>query len=365
MPSPMETALSVRPAPEKGNDAYSNTQPLWQPIWGRGIFGGALVGQSLVAAQHTVASDFVVHSLHSSFLAAGRRSQPVFYHVEAVRDGRLLKTRRVHAWQATECIFTAFISFVRESTIRSDMSSNGNDNKIVLRHQPQMPLVRPGIPDISSGRGEAKSELLSKTCSANPDCPFLCVRIPFAGDAGCGPESRRLRTWIRVRDHIDGDGKNVVYRQRTHLAALAYMSDNYFVGTIQRAHHARRFHKETVDATIAALDSEHNRLSKEQAVRAFSHLADEETKENTTSQPSLQEPLHVAMMVSLDHTIYFHNQKAVKADEWLLTEMETPWAGDERGLVVQRIWSQDGLLVATCVQEGLVRMKQEASISKL
>lgn len=36
----------------------------------------------------------------------------------------------------------------------------------------------------------------------------------------------------------------------------------------------------------------------------------------------------------------------------MLTEMESPWAGNEGGLVVQRIWSTDGILVATCIQEG-------------
>ena len=56
-------------------------------------------------------------------------------------------------------------------------------------------------------------------------------------------------------------------------------------------------------------------------------------------------------MVSLDHTIYFHNPKGFRADDWLLTEMESPWSGDGRGLVFQRIYSQNGLLIATCVQE--------------
>lgn len=35
----------------------------------------------------------------------------------------------------------------------------------------------------------------------------------------------------------------------------------------------------------------------------------------------------------------------------MFTEMESPWAGDGRGLVTQRIYTKDGLLVATCVQE--------------
>ena len=66
----------------------------------------------------------------------------------------------------------------------------------------------------------------------------------------------------------------------------------------------------------------------------------------------------IGMMVSLDHTIYFHRPREIRADEWLFSEMESPWAGDGRGLVLQRIWNRKGVLVASCVQEGLVRLKQ-------
>lgn len=57
------------------------------------------------------------------------------------------------------------------------------------------------------------------------------------------------------------------------------------------------------------------------------------------------------MMVSLDHTIYFHRPREIRADDWLLSENESPWSGDGRGLVFQRIWNREGVLVASCVQE--------------
>lgn len=50
-------------------------------------------------------------------------------------------------------------------------------------------------------------------------------------------------------------------------------------------------------------------------------------------------------------TIYFHNPKKVRADEWMFAEMESPWSGDGRGVVTQRIFSADGTLLATCFQE--------------
>ena len=63
-------------------------------------------------------------------------------------------------------------------------------------------------------------------------------------------------------------------------------------------------------------------------------------------------------MVSLDHTIFFHRPRDVRADEWTFSEMESPWSGDGRGLVLQRIWDRRGRLLATCVQEGLCRLVQ-------
>lgn len=70
----------------------------------------------------------------------------------------------------------------------------------------------------------------------------------------------------------------------------------------------------------------------------------------------------IGMMVSLDHSIYFHSPRDFRADEWMLAEAETPWAGDGRGLVMQRIFSKDGKLIASCVQEGVVRLKQESKL---
>ncbi|KAJ5208063.1 hypothetical protein N7449_002442 [Penicillium cf. viridicatum] len=59
----------------------------------------------------------------------------------------------------------------------------------------------------------------------------------------------------------------------------------------------------------------------------------------------------MAMAASLNHTIYFHHPEAVRADEWMCSERESLWAGNDRALVIQRIWSPKVILVATCVQE--------------
>lgn len=69
---------------------------------------------------------------------------------------------------------------------------------------------------------------------------------------------------------------------------------------------------------------------------------------------------NMAMMVSLDHSIYFH--APLKVDEWLMHCVESPWAGSERGIAIGRFFNQDGIQVATVVQEGLLRMKQDSKL---
>ena len=57
---------------------------------------------------------------------------------------------------------------------------------------------------------------------------------------------------------------------------------------------------------------------------------------------------------SLDHAMWFH--QPFRADEWLLYECYSPVASGARGLATGRFFTQDGRLVATTVQEGLVRL---------
>jgi acyl-CoA thioesterase-2 len=56
--------------------------------------------------------------------------------------------------------------------------------------------------------------------------------------------------------------------------------------------------------------------------------------------------------VSLDHSIWFH--RPFRADEWWLYDQVSPSASGGRGLALARIFSQDGVLVASVAQEGLI-----------
>jgi acyl-CoA thioesterase-2 len=61
-------------------------------------------------------------------------------------------------------------------------------------------------------------------------------------------------------------------------------------------------------------------------------------------------------MASLDHAMWFH--QPFRADEWLLYDQETPAASGGRGLTRGSVFRRDGTLVASVVQEGLIRRRR-------
>jgi len=60
------------------------------------------------------------------------------------------------------------------------------------------------------------------------------------------------------------------------------------------------------------------------------------------------------MGASLDHALWFH--RPFRADEWFLYDSFSPSASGARGLATGRFFAQDGTLLATVVQEGLLRI---------
>ncbi|TDF85814.1 acyl-CoA thioesterase II [Pseudomonas sp. H9] len=62
-------------------------------------------------------------------------------------------------------------------------------------------------------------------------------------------------------------------------------------------------------------------------------------------------------IASLDHALWFHGN--LRADEWLLYAMDSPWAGNARGFSRGNIFNQAGQLVASSCQEGLTRHRKD------
>ncbi|HLQ86460.1 MAG TPA: acyl-CoA thioesterase II [Salinisphaeraceae bacterium] len=67
---------------------------------------------------------------------------------------------------------------------------------------------------------------------------------------------------------------------------------------------------------------------------------------------------HGMMMASIDHALWFH--RTPRVDDWLLFCLDSPGAQDARGLGRGLIFNRSGELVASAVQEGLIRQLDDA-----
>jgi acyl-CoA thioesterase-2 len=66
---------------------------------------------------------------------------------------------------------------------------------------------------------------------------------------------------------------------------------------------------------------------------------------------------------SLDHAMWFH--RPFRADEWLLYAEDSPSASGARGFNRGSLFSQDGRLVASVAQEGLIRVRKESGSNRI
>lgn len=296
-----------------------------------------MIAQCLAAGQKTVPEGFFVHSCHCYFLLAGSSEVPIMFHVERVRDGRSFATRTVQARQRGACIFTVTMSFVRKGS--GGMPHN------TLRHARPFPSGETPPTDEEAARVDKELGMGG---------PFQHYKYKIVGDdnqiAGgldaTPPERRKALTWVRARGKIAGG-------TAAHLEALGYVSDSYFIGTVPRIHSVWRW-------PVAPEDVEHKLPEAQQ--RALRKAC--ELEGVPWDVEVLKRQRRLGMMVSLDHTIYFHEPERLRTDEWMLCEMDSPWVGDGRGVVSQRIFAADGTLLATCYQEGLVRLKDDGTLDE-
>lgn len=76
---------------------------------------------------------------------------------------------------------------------------------------------------------------------------------------------------------------------------------------------------------------------------------------NTALKPHAMTFLDIKLAASLDHAMWFHRD--FKVDEWLLYSLDSPSASNARGFTRGNIFDSKGRLVASVVQEGLIRQK--------
>jgi acyl-CoA thioesterase-2 len=221
------TVLDLQDDPQGRPDIFLG-QTQQQPM-GR-VYGGQVLGQSLVAAQRTVAEGRPVHSLHAYFLRAGDSDEPISFSVERLRDGRSFSARRVHALQFDRPILSMIASF--------QSPAEGLD------HQMPMPEV-PGpesLPSLTERYAQYESPIVRSWASKRP-IDLRHVESPLFLESS---EERvdRQSVWLRTVDQIPDD-------PTLHAAILVYASDYTLLEPVLRRH-GRSF--ASAGLKIASLD---------------------------------------------------------------------------------------------------------------
>ncbi len=170
-----------------------------------------------------------------------------------------------------------------------------------LDHQDAMPEVGGtaegvNLVEVMTAGGSFEADALGKEWGA--------IEVRFLGNSQHGLEKDPLhpaqaRMWVRIKPGLSDDPIE-------HLAAFTYASD--------------------ISLLVAS-------------------LAAHDVNPMTTQ------------LASLDHTIWFH--QPFRADEWWLYDQWSPRAYGGRGLSIGRIFTEDGSLVATVAQEGLIRQRRD------
>ena len=87
----------------------------------------------------------------------------------------------------------------------------------------------------------------------------------------------------------------------------------------------------------------------------LAYMSDYELIGTATLPHGLHATREGLQMASLDHAMWFH--RPVRVDEWLLFALDSPAAAGGRGLARGYVFTEDGKLVATLAQEGLIRLR--------
>ena len=109
---------------------------------------------------------------------------------------------------------------------------------------------------------------------------------------------------------------------------------------------------------IKAVDKLPDEISLHQNLLAY--VSDYELLGTSTLPHGLPFGKGRVQMASLDHALWFHRN--LRVDQWLLYAFDSPSASGARGFARGQFFTEDGRLVASAAQEGLVRLLREEQI---
>ncbi|GAA2145596.1 acyl-CoA thioesterase II [Nocardioides koreensis] len=257
-------------------------------------YGGDMVAQAAVAAIRTVTDGKSLNSMHSYFMRPVDIGAEVRYEVEILRDGRGYSTRQVRGYQGGRPVYVCMASFAA--------GEPGEDFQVSMPTGVPAPETLPSSADYLADRaGGTMTETSRAYWSGGRSFDMRHVPGPVYLTVEGEPAPHQA-LWVRPFDTLR-DVEGLTAEQRDS-AALAYVCDYTILEPVLRV------------LGLAWAD----------------------------------EGLVTA---SLDHAMWFH--RPVRMGDWLLYAQDAVSVGQGRGTGVGRFFTVDGVLVATVVQEGMIR----------
>ncbi|CAF3457545.1 unnamed protein product [Rotaria socialis] len=298
----------------------------------KSVFGGQLIGSAVYAAQKTLTKDFPLHSLHAYFLTAADNSSPITYAISRLRDGQSFETRSVTVKQDNRIVFECSMNFHKRE--KGDME-----------HQLQMPHAAVPPPEQLLSMNDHFTNLLNDTRVKPQIKPLIenALQMPARIELRyCNPRDildpeptwpARQFVWIKSLDPLP-DYSHI------HRSAVAYCSDRVLLGSAYLPYAVNGISRRI--KMQASLD--HSMWFHDDFI--FDTEAESDSTEQNTSLKPIKRSSDIPPVPVKVH---------VRADDWLLYELECPIHRNNRAWNLGRVWTRNGRLIVTCAQEGVIR----------
>lgn len=318
------------------SSTFEGKKPLTKPNpKSRGVYGGNLAGQAILAAMKTVPPGFSPESFHSLFVKNASDQIPVTWEIDEVSNGRSFCCRTVRGVQEGKIKYMVDISFAKKNSLKEAEADHQNylearRSKLAMKDSG----LAEGTVDEKDDDDDDDDDLVQKPfyfLTAYPDwlknidkskmihnsstgqkrfiehlIPRQLVSLEGSKYEESIPASkRRLAFFVRL-----GDGNTKLEDPNLQFAGLAVLSDSLFLTKL-----ARLLRISTVNLN--------------QVAHYFS--------------------------VSLDHTIYFHDTD-FDCTEWIAFGFKALRLVNNRVLLEAELYNSAGQHVATVIQEGLVHL---------